>query len=183
MTGQVRVRPADGNDLDEVVEVGRTAWVAAHGALFEPELAELLLAKWWTTAAVIPMIRSGRTFVAEVGGEIIGTATYGSDEGRRVIWRLYVSPARRGLGAGGALLDSILGRLSELVGLGAPDEHPDHAGRAERDGVAYLPFYDGTPGAAEFVARHGFVEDHRESETSMPDVVWMRRHLTLEGTP
>lgn len=161
---KVRVRPADGNDLDEVVEVGRAAWIAAHGALFEPELAELLLAKWWTKAAVVPTIRSGRTFVAQLGDDIVGTATHGSDEGRRVIWRLYVLPERRGLGAGRLLLDAVLDRVREL------------------DDAAYLPFYEGTPGAAEFARRHGFVDDHRVSETMMPDVVWMRRDLT-ERTP
>ena len=45
----------------------------------------------------------------------------------------------------------------------------------------------GTP-AGDFARAYGFVEDHREEQTDMPDLVWMRRDpaigsVVLRGRP
>lgn len=156
-TPVVTLREADGNDLEGVVDVGRRTWRAVNGPLFEDDLAELLLAKWWTSDATIPAIRAGRTLVAETDGRIVGMASYGPHEGSQVIWKLYVLPEYQGLGIGGRLLEEVAARVADL-------------------GETLLMSYnDGNVAAGPFAVRHGFVEDSREEQTSMPDLIWMRR--------
>lgn len=151
----VRVRQADGNDLDAVVAVGRRTWPVVAGHLFEPDLVELFLAKWWTTDANIPSIRAGRTLVAEADGEVIGMAAYGPHDGQQVIWKLYVLPGHQRCGIGGQLLEAIIARIVEEP--------------------VFLSYTDGNTPAAEFTRAHGFVLDHRDAQHGMPDLVWTRR--------
>lgn len=153
--GGVRVRQADGNDLDAVVSVGRQTWPIVARSLFEPDMVELFLAKWWTSDANIPSIRTGRTLVAEADGEIVGMAAIGPHDGRQVIWKLYVLPEHQGRGIGGQLLAAIFERVGEQP--------------------VFLPYTDGNHSASRFANTHGFVLDHREEQHGMPDLLWARR--------
>lgn len=158
--GPVVVRPADGNDLEGIVAVGRVTWPATYGSIFTKDLVEMFLAKWWTKDANVPAIRSGRAFVAEIDGRIVGMASHGVHEGCFVVWKLYVMPDHQGLGIGGLLLDAMCERA-----------WPEH------DGVL-LPFSDGNASAYDFARTHGFLEDHREDQYGLPDLIWMRKPLS-----
>lgn len=163
--GPLVVRPADGNDLDGVVAVGRETWPATYASIFPPDLVDLFLAKWWTKDANIPSIRAGRTFVAERDGEIVAMASHGLHEGRFVVWKLYVRPGHQGQGVGGRLLSAMYDRA-----------------RRDHDTV-YLSFSDGNASAYDFARAHGFVEDHREEQGILPELIWMRRHVPDSSEP
>lgn len=157
-TGPVVIRPADGDDLEGVVAVGRAAWRETHATLYTPELIELFLDKWWTAGANAPAIRSGRTIVADRDGEIVGMASYGVTDGRFVVWKVYVHPDAQCSGIGGRLLEAVEERA------------------AGHDAV-YLTFTDGNTRAESFARTRGFVHDGREQQNGLPDVLWMRRGL------
>lgn len=149
------VREADGNDLDAVVDVGRRTWPATNGSLYDPDLVPLFLEKWWTKDACIPSIRAGRTLVAEAGEQVVGMASYGPLEGRQIVWKLYVLPEWHKRGVGARLLAAALERIG--------------------DQPTFMSYADGNESAAAFVRAVGFVEDHREPQTDMPDLIWVRR--------
>ncbi|MDO5711541.1 MAG: GNAT family N-acetyltransferase [Micrococcales bacterium] len=161
--GGIQVRLADGNDLEGVVAVGRATWPITHGEFYDPDLVELFLAKWWTSEATIPAIRAGRTVVAESldhldengKPQIVGMAAYGGHQGAQVIWKLYVLPQWQRHGIGGMLLRAVFSRIGD---------QPIH-----------MSFPDGNRAAGDFSRAYGFVEDHREEQHDMPDLVWMRR--------
>lgn len=155
----VAVRAADGNDLDALVEVGRRTWPATYGSIFSQDVVALFLAKWWTKEANVPAIRAGRAFVAEVGGRVVGMASYAPHEGLPVIWKLYVLPEHQGEGIGSRLLTAVL----------------EHIGGAEGEVRMSVP--DGNASAYDFARGHGFVEVHREPQGHMPAIIWMGRHL------
>lgn len=157
------VRPAIGDDLEGVVNVGRTTWQTTYTSILPPELLELFLAKWWTKDANIPAIRGRRTFVADRGGRIVGMASYGTHEGRLIVWKIYVLDEAQGQGVGGRLLEAVYERASE-----------------GHDSV-YLSFTDGNAAAYDFARSHGYVEDHREAQSGLPDLIWMRHDFADPG--
>ncbi len=174
--GGIHVRLADGNDLEAVVAVGRITWPIAYGDLYRPDYVELCLAKWWTKDATIPSIRAGRTFVAETldhrdehgKPHVVGMTAYGSHDGDQVIWKLYVLPEWQRHGVGGMLLRAVLSTIG--------------------DQPIYMSFSDGNRSAGDFARAYGFVESHREGQTDMPDLIWMRRDpaigsVVLRGRP
>ncbi|MDO5628111.1 MAG: GNAT family N-acetyltransferase [Mobilicoccus sp.] len=156
----IDVRLADGNDRAGVGAVGRSAWQTTYSEIFPPELMELFLAKWWTKDANISSIRRKRTFVADDAGRIVGMASYGVHEGDLVVWKIYVLPEYQGRGVGGRLLAAVYDQDA-----GAHD-------------ACHLSFTDGNSSAHEFSVRHGYVVDHREEQSGLPDLVWMRKDLT-----
>lgn len=152
------VREARGGDLEPIRELGLVAFPATYAGIIEPELIQLLLAKWWTKDALIPSIRAGRAFVAEdKAGRLVGMCAYGPLDGVHVLWKLYVRPGEHGQGIGGALLT-------------AAEERAREAGVPLR-----ISFTEGNRFAAEFCERHAYVEVGREQQAGMPDVVWMAR--------
>lgn len=159
-TGPIRVRVADLDDLDGVVAVGRAAWPVTYGPILGDDLVEMFLAKWWTPEACAQGIRTGRTLVVEEDGAIAGMCTYGPHTGHEVIWKLYVHPDHHGHGIGAALVDAVVDRVRDT----AP--------------ALYLSFSDGNAGAERFTQTLGFVDDRREDQGSMPDLVWKRLDLT-----
>lgn len=161
--GPVVIRPADGDDLDGVVAVGRAAWHETHASLYSPDVVELFLDKWWTPTANAPAIRADRTIVADRDGEIVGMASYGSGDGRFVVWKVYVHPDAQGEGIGARLLAAVEDRV------------------AGYDAV-YLAFTDGNEQAEAFTLARGFVHDSREEQSGLPDLVWMRHDLTDAAT-
>lgn len=163
--GEVVVRPANGDDLAAVLDVGHRTWPSTFEPIAGPEYVEMGLAKWWTPDAVIPAIRSGRTFVAEVDGDVVAMAVHGPHEDEHVLWKLYVLPERQGGGVGRRLLQAVLRRASEL----------GHTRLA-------VPVVEGNDRALRFYERHGFREIAREAGGSgMPDTIWVAADLTAQG--
>ncbi|WP_226345266.1 GNAT family N-acetyltransferase [Agilicoccus flavus] len=151
------VREAVESDVDAVVEVGRRTWPSAKAGLFDDDILELMLAKWWTPEATLPSIRSGRTLVYEVDGRIVGMTAFGPHRGAQVVWKLYVLPEAQGLGAGRALLRTVVERADELG-----------------DDV-FVGFHEGSDGVLGFLGALGFTFDHREAQSGLPDLIWMTR--------
>lgn len=163
----VLVRTATGNDLDAVVRIGRRTWPAIYEPLAGPEYVAMGLAKWWTPDVVTTSIRTGRTLVAEVGGTVVGMASYGTQGDEFVLWKLYVLPEHTGHGIGSKLMDAVVDRALES------------GYRRIR-----LSYADGNRYAARFHHAHGFVETHRESGGSgLPDSVWVVRELDAPDEP
>jgi ribosomal protein S18 acetylase RimI-like enzyme len=164
-SGEVVIRTAVGDDLDAVIEIGHRTWPGTFEPIAGPEYVEMGLAKWWTADATIPAIRTGRTLVAEVGGEVVGMTVYGPHEDDLVLWKLYVLPDHHGRGIGHRLLEAALERAHEL-------EHT-------RMSVSVV---DGNDRAMRFYERHGFREVEREPGGSgLPDSVWMAKDLAPRG--
>lgn len=159
--GEVVVRKVVGDDLDAVLEIGRRTWPGTFEPIAGPEYVEMGLAKWWTSDATIPAIRSGRTLVAEVDGQVVGMAVYGTHDDELVLWKLYVLPEHHSRGIGHLLLEAALDRGREL----------GH----RRMAVAVV---EGNDRALRFYERHGFVHVGRESGGSgLPDSIWIARDL------
>ncbi len=159
---RVVVRLADGNDLDGIVRVGSTVMRSTHSKIMEPEVVDLLAAKFWTSDANTPSIRAGRTYVGATGPdgrEIVALATYGWEEGRAVLWKLYVLPEYQGRGLGTALLQAVMDKLVDV----------DHI---------YLPVHAGSDQGLAFAAAIGFEEYEREEQSGMPQLIWLRREVT-----
>jgi GNAT superfamily N-acetyltransferase len=161
----VVIRTATGNDLDAVVRVGHQTWQATYEPIAGAEYVAMGLAKWWTTDAVIPSIRVGRTLVAERDGEVVAMAAYGTQGDDLVLWKLYVLPEHHGHGIGRRLLAAVIDRGIEL----------GHT----RLVVSHV---DGNEQGNRFYERNGFRTTDREAGGSgMPDTIWMVKDLTLQG--
>lgn len=162
------VRAATGNDLEGIVEVGRQTWPATYGSIYDDDLVQLFLDKWWTKDAIVPAIRAGWMFVAEVDGQVVGVIGYGPHEGRTVIWKLYVLPGFQSRRLGSRLLHRVL----EEVCWSSP--------------VVYMSLSDGNAAAYDFATMHGFAEESREPQGDLPAIIWMRRDLAAapcDGPP
>lgn len=158
---EVVIRLADGNDLEGVVRVGKTVMRATNAALMEPEVVDLLVAKFWTSDANTASIRAGRTFVGAAGPagrDIVALATYGSERGRAVIWKLYVLPEYEGRGLGRRLVRAVAEKLTDAD-------------------YVYLPVHDGSEKGLAFAAAVGFEEYEREDQSGMPQLIWLRCKL------
>lgn len=159
------IRPADGDDLTAVVDVGHRTWPTTYGPIAGDDYVAMGLAKWWTQEATIPGIRAGRVMVAELDGEVVGMSSTGPSDGHLTLWKLYVVPEHQGEGLGGALLRAVLEKAT-LDGYDA----------------IQLSYVDGNDNAAAFYRRHGFIERNREAGGSgVPDSVWMTRDLPTPG--
>ncbi len=161
MSEGVVVRLAEGNDHAGVLSVGHRTWLATYEPITGPEYVAMGLAKWWTSDVVTDSIRKGRTLVAIGDNEVVGVATFGTQGGDFVLWKLYVLPGHHGHGIGSRLMDAVAERARD-------------AGHSR----IVLSHIEGNKQAAGFYARHGFVETHRESGGSgLPVSVWMSRDL------
>lgn len=157
----VVVRTAVGDDLDAVVEIGHRTWPGTFEPIAGPEYVEMGLAKWWTPDATIPAIRAGRTLVAEVSGQVVGMAVYGTHDDDLVLWKLYVLPEHHSRGIGRRLLEAVLARAAEL----------GHRSLS-------VSVVAGNDRALRFYERHGFREVSRESGGSgLPDSIWVARDI------
>jgi GNAT superfamily N-acetyltransferase len=159
----VVIRTATGNDLDAVVRVGHRTWLATYEPIAGPDYVAMGLAKWWTTDAVIPSIRVGRTLVAEQDGEVVAMAAYGTQGEDLVLWKLYVLPESHGHGIGRRLLATVVERA---VALGHTRLVVSHV--------------DGNDQGNRFYERNGFRITEREAGGSgMPDTIWMVKDLEV----
>jgi GNAT superfamily N-acetyltransferase len=154
------IRPADGNDLKAVLDVGRRTWPVTYGPIAGPDYVAMGLAKWWTADAIIPSIRAGRVTVAEVDGTVVGIAVVGPHEKHLVLWKLYVLPEYQGKGIGSALVESVVALAT---------------GVHSQIRISYL---DGNTMAEAFCRGQGFAEISRESGgDGIPQSVWMQLDL------
>jgi len=161
----IEVRLAVGNDHAGVLSVGHRTWLATYEPITGPEYVAMGLAKWWTSDVVTDSIRKGRTLVAVDRAEVVGVATFGTQNGNFVLWKLYVLPGHHGHGIGSRLMEAVVDRARE--------------GGHSRIVLSHI---EGNRQAAGFYARHGFVETHRESGGSgLPVSVWMQRDLEPAG--
>ncbi len=151
----VEVRQAGGEDLEAILEMGRTAVPATYRGILEPELIELLMAKSWTKDALIPSIRAGRTLVAYARDALVGLCAYGSYGKSLVVWKLHVDLGHQGRGVGGHLLDAVQRRAEEL-----------HV-------PVRVCYTEGNGSAEAFCLRYGLVEVGREEQVGLPELVWM----------
>jgi ribosomal protein S18 acetylase RimI-like enzyme len=157
------IRPADGNDLLAILEVGHRTWPATYGPIAGEDYVAMGLSKWWTAEATIPAIRAGRVTVAELDGEVVGMATVGPRDQYLVLWKLYVLPEYQGRAIGSALMESVVARAKE-----------DHA-------QLRLSYQAGNAAAEGFYRSKGFAEIGRESGgEGIPDSVWMQLELDPE---
>jgi GNAT superfamily N-acetyltransferase len=158
----LEIRLADGDDLAGVLSLGHRTWLATYEPIAGPEYVAMGLAKWWTPDVVTTSIRQGRTIVAVDGGDVVGVATFGVQDGAFALWKLYVLPGHHGHGIGSRLMGAVVDRALELG----------------HDRIV-LSHIEGNRQAARFYAVHGFTETHRESGGSgLPVSVWMERRLT-----
>ena len=160
--GDLVVRTAEGNDLDQVLEIGHRTWPVIYEPIAGLDYVAMGLAKWWTVDVVAASIRQGRTLVAELDGEVVGMAAVGTQDDSLVLWKLYVLPEFHGRGIGSRLMDAVVDRALEAGLMRITLSYPD--------GNAY---------AARFHHAHGFVESHREgSGSGLPESIWVARDLT-----
>ena len=111
-------------------------------------------------------LRTTRTFVAVVDGQVVGMGNLDLRGERPVIWKLYLLPEHQGTGAGHALMDRLLAE-------------------APAGSEVLLEYTDGNERAARFYHRHGFAELRRDPPelAGWPDQVWMvhRRDQVRQG--
>ena len=132
----------------------------------EPEVLDLLAAKFWTSDANTASIRAGRTFVGGAGpngSDIVAMASYGKENDRVTIWKLYVLPEYGGRGVARRLVEAIVEKV-----------------RTHHDSV-YLAVHEGSEEALAFANAIGFEEIEREEQSGMPRLVWLRRNLRVGG--
>ena len=149
------VRAGREADAAALAELGRAVVPATYGPISEAE-AVRTLETWWSEDALAESLRRIPHWVAEdADGRLVGISNLGSRGERRVMWKLYVHPARQRSGLGRVLLRRVV-----------------DANGAE---PLWLSYVDGNANAAAFYALHGFVEQEREPHPPYPDQVWMRR--------
>jgi ribosomal protein S18 acetylase RimI-like enzyme len=151
------IRPADADDLEAVLRVGRHTWPVTYQPIAGADYVAMGLAKWWTEDATLPAIRASRVTVAELDGEVVGMATVGPHESHLVLWKLYVLPKYQGRAIGSALMESVVAR--------ARGEYPQ----------IRLSYLEGNTAAETFYRSKGFIEIGRESGgDGIPESVWMQ---------
>ncbi|UDY24524.1 GNAT family N-acetyltransferase [Nocardioides sp. Kera G14] len=151
----------DADDVDAILEVGRTAWHATYVPLAGEDYVREGLAQWWTVESTLRAIEGNRILVAEVGDRVVGMTGFGRDGDALVVWRLYLLPEAQRRGLGRALLEAAI---------------ESHRGDVTAVRLAHMA---GNDNARAFYDRMGFVETHRESSSlGGPDDVWMRLDLS-----
>jgi GNAT superfamily N-acetyltransferase len=123
-SGSVRVREATPDDTDAIVNVTASGWRTAYRDIVAPEkLVDLPIARWRHEVHVglRRPVDDAFSYVAEIGGEFAGYCFVAApsrepDEGRNVaeLVAIYVEPARWRQGAGEALMNGAMARLSGL---------------------------------------------------------------------
>ncbi|EMA40766.1 GNAT family N-acetyltransferase [Halococcus hamelinensis] len=110
------VRSATTDDLPGIQRVADAAWRASYGDFLAERTIETILDDWYSTDQLETTIENARTvyLVAETDGEVVGYASAAptaNEEGQ--LYAIYVDPDHWDGGAGTALLDEVLDRLSD----------------------------------------------------------------------
>lgn len=160
------VAPAAGDELNQVLELGRLVWRDTYGPIAGDDYVEMGLSKWWTADAVMPAMRLGRVLVAhetsDPSSPLVGLASWGAQAGEAVLWRCYVHPKAQGSGIGRALFTAVAVQAKERG--------------YTRLTLSYLL---ANTQARLFYEAMGFTETTRENEDSpLPASVWCALDLT-----
>jgi len=147
MGSQLRVRSARVDDAAEMARVNVQSWRETYRGLMADEVLDDpgltgLREEFWSDILTDERYRANRVAVAERGGDVIGIAMAAPTEGDDARWAmrlyvLYVVAVEHGSGAGGELLDAVIG----------PHDS------------ALLWVADPNPRAQAFYRKHGFVAD------------------------
>jgi GNAT superfamily N-acetyltransferase len=168
--GPVRVREANPDDTDAIVDVTAAGWRTAYRDIVAQEkLADLPLARWRHEVHVglRRPVDDAFSYVAEIDGAFAGYCFVAApsrepDLGPSVaeLVAIYVEPDRWGQGAGTALMRAALERLAELP----------------YDEVILWTFKENAPAIA-FYERHGWKADGDQKVHPRSEAVAIRfRH-------
>jgi GNAT superfamily N-acetyltransferase len=157
------VRDAGPDDVAAVCAFG-AAHVRPHYApLIGAQAADAQVRDWWNADAIGAAVAAGLVVVAEADGRVVGVGQRGRSGADHVVYKLYVSPDRRGSGLGPRLLDALVAHLP-----------PD----ADRLAIEH---FAANERAGAFYEREGYrVERVEPSPTGDPRlaVVWRARCLS-----
>jgi GNAT superfamily N-acetyltransferase len=157
------VRDAEPDDVAGICRFGETHIRPHYAPLIGAEAADAQVRHWWNESAIGSAVSAGLVVVAEVDGRVVGVGQRGRSGADHVVYKLYVSPERRGSGLGRRLLDALIGQLP-----------PD----ADRLAIEH---FAANERAGAFYEREGFsVERIEPSPTGDPGlgVVWRARALS-----
>ena len=157
------VRDAGPDDVRAVCAFG-AAHVRPHYApLIGAQAADAQVRDWWNADAIGAAVAAGLVVVAEANGRVVGVGQRGRSGADHVVYKLYVSPDRRGSGLGPRLLDALVAQL------------PSDADRLA------IEHFAANERAGAFYEREGYrVERVEPSPTGDPRlaVVWRARSLS-----
>jgi ribosomal protein S18 acetylase RimI-like enzyme len=159
----LEVRPATVGDVPAMRAIGVRTWRVAYAGILSEEAIEGGIAEFWNEYSLGAAARAGRMLVAVDGGALAGLLESDRlDDGRAVIWKLYVAPEAQGRGVGRALVERHLARAA-----------------ADGDREVWLEHYEGNTAAAAFYERLGFTARRVEDSVQMPGVriVWRARAI------
>jgi ribosomal protein S18 acetylase RimI-like enzyme len=109
----IDIRRAELSEVDAVRQIGVTTWPVAYAGLASEKFITDGIAQWWSAEVVEWGIRNGITLVAAEGDHLAGMVGLGREDGKWVMWKLYVLPEHQGKGIGKALLDAAIAALPE----------------------------------------------------------------------
>jgi len=146
----MQIRIATGADVSRLTALARKSFVETYSATNEPDYIREHIESVLTTdeMAKLLAIRTNRTLLAIVGGELRGYAQLCGDSPcpapaespSMELMRIYVDAAAQGIGVGSGL-------IREAVS----------AARTTGHRSIWLQVWEKNPGAARFYERHGFV--------------------------
>jgi ribosomal protein S18 acetylase RimI-like enzyme len=107
---ETRVREAVPDDAGAVASIGEVAFPELHEGVLEPAMVELIVTETYSVASVRECIETcarsdGAHFLVAVrGGAVVGYLHYDSSGAEPELHRIYVHPAHKRAGIGGALM-------------------------------------------------------------------------------
>ena len=165
MTSPMRVRAARVEDAADMARVNVQSWRETYRGVMRDEVLDDpglpgIRERFWTAVLTDERYRAKHVAVAERGGEVIGIALAGPSEDAGAPWAaqlhvLYVVAVEHGSGAGGALLDAVIGSYDS----------------------AMLWVADPNPRAQAFYRKHGFVADGTVNVEDGVREIRMVRHV------
>ena len=111
-TLSIDIRRAETQDAAAIAEVHAAAWSGAYAGIIPHRALTAMLARrgteWWANA----IRRATSILVVDIGGDIVGYATYGRNRVRDLapqgeIYELYLLPEYQGIGLGRRLFASV----------------------------------------------------------------------------
>ena len=105
------IRYSTQDDAAGIAHVHQCAWRSAYAGLIPHKALNQMLARrnsdWWRKV----IERSGSVMVAEVGGTLVGYATFGRNRAKQLdhageIYELYILPEYQGMGLGTRLFEA-----------------------------------------------------------------------------
>jgi ribosomal protein S18 acetylase RimI-like enzyme len=162
----LEIRAATEADVPAMRALGVRTWRKAYAGILSEAAIEAGIAEFWNDYSLTSAARAGRMLVAVRDGALAGLLESDRlDDGRAVVWKLYVAPEQQGRGVGRALLERHLARTA-----------------ADGDREVWLEHYEGNDAAAAFYERLGFsarrVEDSVQAGVR---IVWRARTTDAAG--